>query len=237
VKTEIYVRHRDACSNKGERKNFDGCPVYARYRIRDLHSGEVLENFHGSLKGITNETVATEYVENRFIQLRHGTITPAKKGKTVHDAAEAYITDKRRELAPVPYGKISDHMTRQFKRQGREVPTEREHDQVKKVKLLLSRFIGFCDERKINSIVNVTYDHLTEFLNIRYGRTVSVVDKGAVVGRITLPPVEATMKYNQSLVKGWFRWMRQHGIIEINPAELLRTIKKTVRQKTATSRK
>jgi integrase len=233
MKTEIYVRHRDTCTDKGGRQNFDGCPVYARYRVRDLHTGEVLENFHGSLKGITNQTAATEYVENRFMRLRNRTL--AKRGKTVAEAGQAYIADKQRELAPVPYGEISDRMLQMFKRQGRPVPTEREHESVKKLKVLLGRFVEFCDERKIAAVTDVSYDHLTEFLNIRHGRTVSVVKDGEIVDRITMPPVDATRKYNQSLIKGWFRWMRLHEMIEVNPAELLRTIKKTVKPKTQTS--
>lgn len=235
MKTEVYVRHRDACSSKGDRKRFDGCPVYARYRVRDLHTGEVLENFHGSLKGITNETVANEYVENRIVQLRHGTIKPAKKGKPVSDAAGAFVADKRRELGTIPYGTVSARMRAQLARQGKAVPTEREHDQVKKVKLLLGRFIGFCAERKIGSVVDITYEHLTEFLEVRHGRTVSVVENGEIVGRVALPPVAATKKYNQSIIRGWFRWMRLHGMIEINPADLLKTIRQTVKAKTETS--
>src|ERR1022692_3466747 len=157
MKTEIYVRHREHCTNKGIRSKFDGCPVYARYRVRDLHTGNILEEFHGSLRGITGETAATEYVENRFILLRNHVVQPATKSKTVEQAKDSYIKAKRRELAPVPFGEVSPSVVRLYSRLNRDVPTEEEHEMVKKLERLLGRFVNFCLEHKppIKYIVDV----------------------------------------------------------------------------------
>jgi integrase len=225
MKTEIYVRHRATCKKVGDRQAFDGCPIYARYTCRDLHSGQVLEEFHGSLKGFSNKTAATEYIENRFMMLRNGAVKAAKKRRTPDEVVELYIADKRRELGQMPMGIVSDHMRRAFKRFGKEVPTEREHESVIKLKKLLGRFVEFCGDQKLLSIVDVQYEHLISFLNIRNGRIVSIVKDGEIVDRITRPPALKTHQIHQSLLKGFFLWLQNHKMIEDNPALLLRPIK------------
>ena len=60
---DLYVRHREQCkkAKKGNKKKPPrqifgcGCPIYARYEIRDLVTGSVLERFNGSLQGHYNE--------------------------------------------------------------------------------------------------------------------------------------------------------------------------------------
>jgi hypothetical protein len=74
---DLYVRHRPRCrfaqpdfqdpKGRPARQLFScGCPIYARYEIRDLSTGAVLERFNGSLKGITTKEAAEQYLDGRF---------------------------------------------------------------------------------------------------------------------------------------------------------------------------
>jgi hypothetical protein len=77
---DLYVRHRQQCKkakkgnkNKPPRQIFGcGCPIYARYEIRDLVTGSVLERFNGSLQGITTREAAEEHLDSRFSNVRSG---------------------------------------------------------------------------------------------------------------------------------------------------------------------
>jgi hypothetical protein len=236
MKREIYPRHKAECPNakvKRPRKKFDGCRVYARYTITDPHTGELLEEFNGALPPhILTKEAADAYVNQRFglvIEKHHrGDDVPGvNRGVTVRIAAEKYIADQKRRFPSLPPVQMSDNVRRAHERLKID-GSKRKHKIIDKIEFLIdSRFVQFCEERKIRHIRDVEYEHLTTFLDSQPGRAVYEMVDG-VQTKVRLPHSDVTKQKNQEFMKRFFRWLQiDAGLIKTNPADRLKPIRLT----------
>ena len=123
---DLYVRHREHCKKakkgsktKPSRQIFGcGCPIYARYEIRDLVTGSVLERFNGSLQGITTREAAEEYLDNRFSNVRSGQLRANTNALTVAEAIGRFIAEKKSSMPPPAKVQVSERVERAHQRFG-----------------------------------------------------------------------------------------------------------------------
>jgi integrase len=232
---DIYVRHRPRCryaqpdyrDKKGRppRQLFGcGCPIYARVKIRDPVTNDVLYHHNGSLKGITAKEAAEEVVNNWFVKYLSGEKPPAHiqtSAITVEDAIDRYIDEKRSALPPAPPALVSEAVLSSRKhRQG--AIGDRISDSVRKIVDILKPLAPFMAERGITYLKDVKTEHLTEFQQSWKGLVVNDPKTGA---KIRLPKSQHGRAKYQEYVKTFFKRSRRLGWITINPAELLAPIR------------
>ena len=226
---DLYVRHRASCrfakqTTKGRppRLIFGcGCPIYARYEIRDLTNNTSLEKFNGSLKGITTKEAAEEYLDNRFSNVRAGHLRPMKKALAVSDAIERFIAEKKSSLPGLAPVLVSEHVTRAHRLIGKH-PNDREREVIVKNRALLGSLHSFCESRGVKYITEVTYEHLIEFQQTWKGR---VVTDPLTNERRPLPQSQITKQKNQEFLRAFFRRALALEWIQVNPADRLLAVK------------
>jgi hypothetical protein len=110
---------------------------------------------------------------------------------TVKVAAEKYIADQKRQFPSLLPVQMSDNVRRAHERLNID-GDRREHEIIEKIEFLIqSRFVQYCDKRKIRHIGDVEYEHLTEFLDGQPGRAVyQIVD--SVRTTVRLPQSDVT---------------------------------------------
>jgi hypothetical protein len=135
-------------SEKGQQKQAPrqifgcGCPIYARYEIRDLVTGSVLERFNGSLQGITTREAAEEYLDSRFSNVRSGQIRANTKALTVAETIERFIAEKKSSMPPPAKVQVSERVERAHQRFGRD-PNDREREIIVKHRASLGLLQSF----------------------------------------------------------------------------------------------
>jgi integrase len=229
---DLYVRHRPRCrfakpdykdpKGRPARQIFScGCPIYARYEIRDLASGTILEKYNGSLKGIHTKEAAEEYLDLRFSNVRAGQIRASEKALTVAEAVERFIEEKKSSLPPPPPVHVSEHVTRFHRRLGKD-PNDREREIIVKYRTLLGALVTFCDERGVKHVTEIKYEHLVDFQQTWRGR--KITDPATKEERYQ-EQSQSTKQKNQEFLRAFFRRAVVLGWIQVNPAERLLSIK------------
>jgi integrase len=232
---DIYVRHRPRCryaqaeyhdkNGRPPRLLFGcGCPIYARVEIRDPVTKDTLFHHNGSLKGITSREAAEELVQTWFVKYLSGEKPAAhdqKSSITIDDAITRYIQEKKNALPPPKPVVVSAAVIAFQSKNGTRRP-DYGSDSIRKIADVLMPLVSFMAAKSLTYLKDVKTDHLAEFQQTWKGRQVKHPDTGQMT---RLPKSQYGKAKYQEYVKMFFKRSRLLGWIDVNPAELLESIR------------